>query len=240
MDQRIVFRQLLDELKALAEEQDGVLSTDQVRDCLQHAQLSEEQLEMVYAYLAEQRIEVDGWRNGEGIGSDGRIVLETYLQEIGKINMPDPMLEEELFRRAAAGDREARDTLARAYLPLVCDMAGELESDLMPVEDLIQEGNVGLLTALDALQERSSLAAWQAQLLNAVAAAMQDAVRDQKDRAEGDQDMADKVNRLSARILELKEELGHEVTAEELSAYLDLPLEEIDGIIRLAGDEMKS
>ena len=263
MEQRIIFRQLLNELKELADEQGGSIDTGQVDAYLQEAGLTAQQLEMVYAYLAEQKIRVDGYSPSEPqpgreqsirpetVHGGGQTEpageekeeeangLDAYLEELSGISSLDPVLEESLFHMAAEGDKEARNTLVHAYLGVVCDMAAEMQQDSLHVEDLIQEGNMGLLVALDHLEKRDTLAAYQAQLMNTVAASMREAVERSADVRRMDEGMAVRVNRLNEEILKLKEELGHEISAMELSAYLNMPVQEILNILKLAGDEMK-
>ncbi len=267
MEQKIIFRQLLDELKELAAGQGNTITTKQADKCLAHAGLSKDQLELVYAYLTEQKIRVEGYAGAkdtakaaaentggdtsgpEAAGEDHEEAaslkdeageaLSIYLEELEALGEMDPVLEEELFHKAAAGDKAARDALTEAYLPMVCDLAGEMENEQMPAEDLIQEGNMGLILALDALEKRSSLAAYQAQVMNAVGTAMHNAMQLNQEISAKDEEMAGKVNRLHEAILELKEELGEDVTESELSAYLNKPLQEIRDILQLAGDELK-
>ena len=255
MEQKIIFRQLLGELVRIADENGNRLTTQQVDEYLSHAALTKEQLEMVYAYLTEQRIHVTGFERepsrqhvpGQNPaeqdsadrdlqrGEDGteQETLRLYLEELEKIEALPPELELLLFRSASKGDRDAKNRLAEAYLNVVCDLAGELEKEGMPVEDLIQEGNMGLLMALENLEEEESLAAFQARLINRINEHMQFALRSFQDVLDQDQGMTRKVSRLEEAIRKLEDELGRKVSLEELSAYLEMTVEELEGILKL-------
>ena len=94
--------------------------------------------------------------------------LSLYLDELERLNQEEDAPAREVFARAAAGEQEARKELIDWYLPLICRMAGETEDGESPAEDLIQEGNLGLLTALEEMEEMESAAAYQAFLLNRI------------------------------------------------------------------------
>ena len=165
--------------------------------------------------------------------------MEIYLDEISQLEQLDTARELELFHLAADGDAAARSRLVERYLPLVCELASEYEGNDYPTEDLIQEGNVGLLLALEQVERQESLAAYQARLMNEVNQYMQDALQDQKDLREMDNGVARRVNHLNEAIRNLEEDLEHRVSVEELSAYLEMPAEEIRDILKMAGDELK-
>ena len=98
---------------------------------------------------------------------------------------------------------------------------------------------MGLLLTLERLETADSLAAFQAQLLNGVNQYMQEVLKEQKDIREMGRGIAKRVDHLSQAIHNLEEELEHRVSVEELSAYLEMPAEEIRDILKMAGDELK-
>ncbi|MBQ4000731.1 MAG: hypothetical protein II643_07055, partial [Oscillospiraceae bacterium] len=103
-------------------------------------------------------------------------------------------------------------------------------------EDLIQEGNMELWMALEELEREDTLAAYQARLMNRVGKAMEEMLQRSADVRNMDLGMVKKVRRLDDAIKGLKEELGRTPTAEELSAFLDMPLEEIQRTLKLASN----
>ncbi len=167
-------------------------------------------------------------------------VLEQYLEDLGELSEIDGTQRLELLRAAAAGDAAALSKAAESYLPMVCDLAGEYEKDaVLPVEDLIQEGNIALWTELSVLGEVTSLAAAEAQLMNAVSKHMEEVLKTEMDETDSDEAMARKVNRLHEAIRGLQEDAGRSVTVDELSAFLEMSSDEIRDILNLAGDELK-
>lgn len=272
MEQKIIFREMLSEIKALADSRDNRLTTAEIDAFFSNAHLEKEQLEMVYEYLAGQKIEVAGYqaerenrfsdaspeekkeasrRNAKEGGSDScrakgsqkdgdaLTSLELYLEEMEQIGKPGEKEEFRLFSLAAAGDGEAKHRLVETYLPMVCEFAGEYEGEDCLAEDLIQEGNMGLLLAVDSIEPQESLAAYRACLMNAVNQFMQDSIRAQKDVREMGDGIARRVNHLNEAIQNLEEDLEHKVSVDELSAYLEMPAEEIRDILKMAGDEIK-
>ena len=143
-----------------------------------------------------------------------------------------------MFARAVLRDEDARKELIDWYLPFICRLAGENESPEIPAEDLIQEGNLGLLTALDELEELESAAAYQAFLLNKISRAMEQALLWDKKEKEFGEKLAGRAERLHQAARNLEEELEHKVSAEELSAFLDIPLEEIQDLMRMSADQI--
>ena len=168
--------------------------------------------------------------------ADEEDLMKLYLRDINEL--PDLLPEEEkhLFDRAARGDVEARRQLACAYLGMVIDLAAEYEDMEAAAEDLIQEGNMALLIALENLESEESLSAYQVKLVNEISASLRKAAEDMTADRRGDETVSEKVRRIHAAAEQLEEELGHPVSVEELSAFLEMPAAEIRDIIRLAGE----
>ena len=77
------------------------------------------------------------------------------------------------------------------------------------------------------------------QVFDGIRKAMEEAVEMSQDKKDLDDEIVGRVNHLNESILSLEEDLGHKVSMSELSAYLEMPLEEIKDVLRMAGDEMK-
>ena len=115
----------------------------------------------------------------------------------------------------------------------------EIKGDEIAAEDLIQEGNVGLLMAMESLNEFENAAASQAHLLNSVNEAMQAAIHANEETKKRNEDVVSQVNHLDEAIKNLERDLERKVSAEELSAYLDMPLEQIRDILNISGDQIE-
>lgn len=250
MSNRIVFREMLSEIKALADEKGNRLTQSEIKEFFANAHLTEEQFLLIYDYLENQKIKVEGYtskkkeeeaekREEAAAESFENHFLEMYLEDMEEIL---PITEEEelrLFEETAGGSREAKNKLAEQYLKIVYELSVTYVGSNLPQEDLIQEGNVGLLLALDCLEPQKELEEYRRILFSAMQEAMEQAIEQSQDTRDMDEEIAGRVNHLNEAILNLEKDLGHKVSIAELSAYLEMPLEEIKAVLRMAGDEMK-
>lgn len=241
MENRIIFRGMLSEIKAAADAGGGVITREEVRKILSGMPLTEEHYKLIYDYLEQQNIHVTESReeNAEASAPEGSDSLSAYLREL--IALEGETFEDEhaLLRRMLQGDEEARNRLIESYLPLICEAAGSFKSDDLLLEDLIQEGNLGLLLALDSLQEFDSPAACSAHILNSINEAMSQAILGSREKREMGDHLVSRVNHLNEAVQNLERDLEHKVSIEELSAYLEMPLQEIQDILRMSGDQIE-
>ena len=162
-----------------------------------------------------------------------------YLEELAEIEKLSETEEERLFFEAVNGDSMAKSTLAGQYLETAYELAMTYVASELPIEDLVQEGNIGLLLALENLEAKPNLEEYRKQVFAGIRKAMEEAVEMSQDKKDLDDEIVGRVNHLNESILSLEEDLGHKVSMSELSAYLEMPLEEIKDVLRMAGDEMK-
>lgn len=255
MENKIIFREMLTEVKSAADAAGNVISKEEIREILKTMPLEEEHFQLIYSYLAEQNITVVDTREeaAEMPEEEDRRSLSIYLDELNDLEQASFEDEPEILEKAAQGDEAARSRLIEEYLPRICEMASEYEDEALPAEDLIQEGNLGLLMALETLKEavadpdeaaqnvqtRYTPAACRAHILNTIGKAMEAAVKESRDeRTKGD-GIASRANHLNEAVQNLEQDLEHKVSAEELSAYLEMPLEEIQDILRMSGDQIE-
>ena len=191
------------------------------------------------SHTAEESSSEESSEEEDASEEEKKSALEIYLEEISEDQSIPENIELMLFKKAADGDIESRNILARAYLSEVCDLAGEYESEGMNAEDLVSEANMGLMLALGELEQMDSLAAYKASLINSVGKYLEEATSQMKEDRDRDNAVAAKVNHLSSAIRSLEDDLGKQVSIEEVSAFLDIPLEEIKEVLDLAGDELR-
>ena len=268
MEERVIFANLLEEFKELADLKGGRVTREEVEEYFSRAGLTDEQLDMICDYLTGQYITVEGYAakkketkqtlladeaaagkesaSGEddapaempaGEGLSPQESLERYLDEISMFAMPSEAELKRLFDAAADGDPSAREELIRLYLPTIAVMAGEYEGDAIMAEDLIGEGNVDLALAVSELEHQDNLAAYQALLINRLSDHMQEVIRLSTRASDGTKGALGKAQHLHDAIRKLTEELEHTVSIDELSAYLEMPREEIIDILNLSGTE---
>lgn len=260
MDEVRDFRVHLDELVKQARSQGNRISVQQIREKLKDAGLDDAKMQMVYDYLDMMSVEVFDEDMSEDASQDpdGHVrSLEQYLKELDSLPPMDEVEELALFHMAAEGHAEARKRLTERYLSTVTDLVSEIERrekeetadhagfsglDLtgeFTEEDLVQEGNMALLTAISELQREGSLAAYRAVLLNAVTSSMETTVEELKRTEKGDRRVLNRMNQLADAAHDLEQELDRKPSLEELSAYLDLPADEIRSLLRVGGENLK-
>ncbi len=277
MSDRIIFRAMLSEIKELAEENGNRLTREQIRDFFRESNLTQEQLEMVTAYLAGEKIQIEGyekkqeaadtvldgeqsqspesdWNQRQNTGAAGpgeeekkeagadaaeTQPMEIYREELQHLETLSQAERLNLFWQAAAGEQTAKSSLTHAYLQTVYDLSKTYLYDRISQGDLVQEGNVGLLLALEELTPGQTLEEYEQFLFNRIQEAMEDAVQESQDLEEMGEKLAKRADQLKEAAENLKEELGRKVSIEELSAYLEMPMEEIKDILRMAGDEIQ-
>ena len=125
------------------------------------------------------------------------------------------------------------------YLPTVAKIARKYEKKELPLADLIQEGNVGLMLAADALEKSMDMEKAECFLTEQIKKSIEEAIAQQRDTRRAAEEIAGRVNYLNEAIHNLEEDLEHKVSLEELSAYLEMPADEIEDILRMAGDEIE-
>ena len=148
--------------------------------------------------------------------------LETYLREINNTDLLSPDEEKELARRIAAGDREARDHMVRANLRLVVNIARNYVGKGLALQDLIEEGNLGLLRAVEGFDPNvgtrfSTYASYW--IKQSIKRALVNTAKPIRIPAY----MMELLSKWRRAAAELQEELGRPPTTEEIARTLDLP-----------------
>ena len=152
-----------------------------------------------------------------------------------------PFLEEEellaLCREAEeSGDGGAKARLTEQLLPEVLRTARGPSGRGLPLGDLVQEGNIGLMLAMEALGIRPEEMTALDYLRQEIRTAMEQALEDQQAERQAGNLLAERLNHLSDGIKKLSDELERKVSVEELSVFMDMPVEEIEDLLKLAGE----
>ena len=169
----------------------------------------------------------------EGVGIDDPVRM--YLKEIGKVPLLTPDEEIELAKRMELGDEEAKKTLAEANLRLVVSIAKRYVGRGMQFLDLIQEGNLGLIKAVEKFDYRkgykfSTYATWW------IRQAITRAIADQARTIRIPVHMVETINRLVRTQRQLLQSLGREPSPEEIAKAMDLPVERVREIMKISQD----
>ena len=167
----------------------------------------------------------------EGVGVEDPVRM--YLKEIGKIPLLSTEEEIELAKRMEMGDNEARKQIAEANLRLVVSIAKRYVGRGMQFLDLIQEGNLGLIKAVEKFDYRkgykfSTYATWW------IRQAITRSIADQARTIRIPVHMVETINRLIRTQRQLIQELGREPSVEEIAKKMDLPPERVNEIQKIA------
>ncbi len=159
--------------------------------------------------------------------------VRMYLKEIGKVNLLTPEEEVELARRMAEGDKEAGKRMAEANLRLVVSIAKRYVGRGMLFLDLIQEGNLGLIKAVEKFDHTkgykfSTYATWW------IRQAITRSIADQARTIRIPVHMVETINKVIRVSRQLLQELGHDPTPEEVAEEMGMPADKVRDILKIA------
>lgn len=230
---------------------EGTITTKQIIDAIENIELGPEQIEKIYEAFDALGVEVidteladmpnvgddDNFEEEvdisvpEGISIDDPVRM--YLKEIGKVPLLSSDEEIELANRIEAGDAAAKKKLAEANLRLVVSIAKRYVGRGMLFLDLIQEGNLGLIKAVEKFDYRkgfkfSTYATWW------IRQAITRAIADQARTIRIPVHMVETINKLIRVQRQLLQEFGRDPSPEEISEVMDLPVEKVREIQKIA------
>jgi RNA polymerase primary sigma factor len=244
----------LDELLELIAEgrEQGYLSSDHIADALRDVELTPEQLEHILMFLADEGIEiVEGDEPvADAVGADGEAevaVLDLsvrtpssdpvrmYLKEIGKVPLLTAVQEVSLAKRIERRDMAAKRKLIEANLRLVVSVAKHHVGRGLSLLDLIQEGNLGLIRAVEKFDYRkgykfSTYATWW------IRQAISRGIADQARTIRVPVHMVEQINRLIRVQRQLLQDTGREPTPEEIAAELETTPQRVREILKISQD----
>ena len=258
MDENIVkFQEKLRELVSLGKKKKGILEIQEINDFFSDMELDSDQMEKVFDYLEANNVDVLRISNDDDDIPDDIVMsdeddidvekidlsvpdgisiedpVRMYLKEIGKVPLLSAEEEVELAKRMADGDEEAKKRLAEANLRLVVSIAKRYVGRGMLFLDLIQEGNLGLIKAVEKFDYHkgfkfSTYATWW------IRQAITRAIADQARTIRIPVHMVETINKLIRVSRQLLQELGREPAPEEIAAELDMPVERVREILKIS------
>jgi RNA polymerase primary sigma factor len=152
---------------------------------------------------------------------DGDTAIKLYLREIGQVKLLTPQEEIQLAARIKKGDKKAREQMIKANLRLVVKIARDYEGIGLPLLDLISEGNIGLMKAVERFDPKkggklSTYGSWW------IKQSIKRALANQSKTIRLPVHLVDKISKMRRLAMRLQEELGREPTDEELADELDV------------------
>ena len=253
-EKTLTFDEKLSKLLELAKSKKNVLEEKDIHDAFAGEELTPEKLDRIYDFLDKKHVDVLKMSNDddmdpdlftededpdpedeidmehidlsvpEGVSVDDPVRM--YLKEIGKVPLLSPDEEIELAKKIELGDEAAKKKLAEANLRLVVSIAKRYVGRGMQLLDLIQEGNLGLIKAVEKFDYRkgykfSTYATWW------IRQAITRAIADQARTIRIPVHMVETINRLMRTQRQLVQKLGREATPEELAKELDMPVDRV-------------
>lgn len=215
------FQKKLVEILSLCQAEGNEIEREAVELFFKEDHLTEEQMNLVYDYLLSQKILVKGYAKV--------IAAEELVDDLEKFSS-----EEIEFLKQYEEDMQLlpENDPMRDLLPQVVKIAKELYRPEIFLGDLIQEGSFGLVVGMNQQANEEVL-------IQMARESMQAMVESQTEVKIQDQKMADKVNDLDDKIQELTKEMGRKISVDELAQFLEVSEDEIESIIRLAGEDLE-
>ena len=250
------FQAKLQELLALAKKKKNMLEYQEINDYFKELELTPEQIEKILDFLEANHIDVLRITDDDDILIDDDDDVEDdvemekidlsvpdgvsiedpvrmYLKEIGKVPLLTAEEEIELAKRMELGDQDAKKRLAEANLRLVVSIAKRYVGRGMLFLDLIQEGNLGLIKAVEKFDYRkgykfSTYATWW------IRQAITRAIADQARTIRIPVHMVETINKLIRVSRQLLQELGREPSPEEIAEEMNMPVDRVREILKIS------
>ena len=256
------FEEKLNQLLLLAKKKKNVLENQEVLDFFTGTTLDADRLDRIYDFLETNKVDVLQINEDEDLELDPDLFIEEeleeeeeidmehidlsvpegvsvedpvrmYLKEIGKVPLLSSDDEIELAKKIELGDELAKEKLTEANLRLVVSIAKRYVGRGMQFLDLIQEGNLGLIKAVEKFDYRkdykfSTYATWW------IRQAITRAIADQARTIRIPVHMVETINRLVRVSRQLLQELGREPSPEEVALKVDMPVERVREIMKVS------
>lgn len=252
------FEEKLKELLALAKKNKDVIEVEKVNDVFKELNLDVHQIDKIYEYLESHNIAILNLSNDdepddsaileieqeedtstEDLAASAAVMsddpVKLYLKEIGSYPLLTIEQEIDLAKRIEAGEESAKKSLAESNLRLVVSIAKRYVGRGLSFLDLIQEGNLGLIKAVDKFDytkgyKFSTYATWW------IRQAITRSIADQSRTIRIPVHMSEVINKTYRVSRTLLQELGREPTEQELAKAMNLPIEKVREILKVSAD----
>ncbi len=236
------YRKTLDRLIRTAHESGNRITEEVYHGIMDPLEMSDKEDELTRGYLKGINIAIGdgaGYRKPEFTEEDGKY-LGMYLEELEGLPV---YTEEEILdakkRAIKDDDEEAQGILMNHYLKSVVDIARLYVYQALPAEDLIGEGNIGMMTAIRALSTLDDASEADGFVGRFIMDAMDAAIYEDTDVRQRMEDMVVHINEINDKARLLSETMHRPVTAAELAEETGIDLEEIKEAMRLSGSQIE-
>lgn len=251
---RSKFMEMLQSITEVAKVQDNRLTKEEIAEYFSEMELEEAHFQHIYQYLGENGITVPGFlykkveedeveKDEQGQKNEEEEkkspVLSMYMEELSSLETISEQEKTPLFLGVRNGDEEAKKRLFEGYLPVVVEIANKYKGKGMLVEDLIQEGNLGLFEALEKVGEISNIDDADTFIVESIRQAMVEVVDEEIGENDWEETVLAKTGLISEAAKYLAEDMGRVATVKELAEFTKLTEEEITDILQLSLDAVE-
>ncbi len=244
----IEFQNKLKEVQTLALNNGKKVKASLVEKFFEGDDITKDKLQKVYDFLEIQGIHVEGAKKSQEIPVSEEPAAEAtaevvpltqeeteYLKEyLLGFETEEELVKEELLREFLAGSQECMEKLIRVYQDEIIKAAKKLNREDIFFGDLLQEGNMGLLTALEHLLNQENPDEW---IVKEIESTIKLFIEEQTQQKKEDNILVEKVRDLEKKVKELTEDEDVKYSVEELATFLDMDIEEMESVLRLTGDD---
>ena len=251
---RSKFMEMLQSITEVAKVQDNRLTKEEIAEYFSEMELEEAHFQHIYQYLGENGITVPGFlykkveedeveKDEQGQKNEEEEkkspVLSMYMEELSSLETISEQEKTPLFLGVRNGDEEAKKRLFEGYLPVVVELANKYKGKGMLIEDLIQEGNLGLFEALEKVGEISNIDDADTFIVESIRQAMVEVVDEEIGENDWEETVLAKTGLISEAAKYLAEDMGRVATVKELAEFTKLTEEEITDILQLSLDAVE-
>ncbi|MEG1991963.1 MAG: sigma factor [Acetivibrio sp.] len=245
------FMEMLKDLTELAAIDGNRLTQKEVQEYFKDMDIKEEQFNHIYAYLIENHVHItDGDTNldemertneekGNTLKEEDSIFLKMYLKDLQTLEKLSKEEEEVVFRETKNRIPGAKERLIHGWLPKVVKIAKKYKDNGVLLEDLIQEGNIGLLRGVDMIPMTEDDLDLEEYLKEAIEWEILQIIDEEVEEEDLENTVMGRTNLIQEAAKYLAEDLGRVATVGELSEYTKLSIEEITDTIKLSLDAVK-
>ena len=230
----------INDLLELAADQENVLFTEQIYEIFPETKDDKNRMQIILDFLKEKRIGIDEKPDAEqSLSDDEKKYLEFYLEDLRAQGDLTDGEREAFMLSAMSGEEDAKTTVITDYLKNVVEIAKLYAGQGVLLEDLIGEGNIALLGAVDMLGAMENAKEAEGFLAKSVMDAMQDLIGRTFDEKAAEEKLLKLVNKVSEKAKELSEELKRKVTIEELSEEYKISKSQILKALKLTANKIE-
>lgn len=254
--------EMLLSIKEVARVQQNVITKEEIKNYFNGEDIDDSQFAAIYQYLGENGIAIPGFihveygkpeedeeeleetktasveEEDEDELSEKPDILSLYMEELGELKKVETSELASFFMLARKGDAQAKNKLIESYLPIAVEIANEYKDKGVLIEDLIQEGNIGLLQGIASLDTLENMDDAEEFLRENIKMAIC-AIIDDSGEIDLESSMISKTSLLNEAIKFMTNDLGHTPTLEELSTYTQVPIDEVKELLALSKDAVK-